>query len=122
MQKKNPTVDQLADIVVFGMLEKKAHNVVKIDLRELTTSVTDIMVICHGESDRQVTAIADSVIDEVKKQTGENAFSKEGYTQGEWVLVDYVNVVVHVFKQDMRDYYGIEELWADGKIQEITTD
>ncbi len=122
MPKKNAAVDKLADIVVHGMLEKKGHNIVTIDLRELTTSVTDIMVICHGESDRQVSAIADSVLDEVKKATGENAYSKEGFTQGEWVLVDYINVVVHVFKKETREFYAIEELWADGKLLEITPD
>ena len=122
MPKKNPAVEKLADIIVQGMLEKKAHNIVKIDLRNLTSSVTDIMVICHGESDRQVTAIAESVIHEVKKETGENPFSKEGFAVGEWVLVDYVNVVVHVFKAEMRSFYALEELWADGDIQEITTD
>lgn len=122
MPKKNAAVDKLADIVVHGMLEKKAHNIVKIDLRELASSVTDIMVICHGDSDRQVMAIADSVIDEVKKQTGENPFSREGFSQGDWVLVDYVNVVVHVFKKEVREFYAIEDLWGDGIVQEITTD
>ena len=122
MPKKDPAVDKLADTVVHGMLEKKAHNIVKIDLRDLTSSVTDVMVICHGDSDRQVSAIADSVIDEVKKNTGENAFSKEGFAQGDWVLVDYVNVVAHVFRKEVREYYAIEDLWADGKLQEITTD
>ncbi|MBO6517123.1 MAG: ribosome silencing factor [Bacteroidia bacterium] len=122
MPEKNGAVDKLADIAIHGMLEKKGHNIVKIDLRKLTSAVTDVMVICHGDSDRQVSAIADSVIDEVKKATGENPFSKEGYTQGEWVLVDYVNVVVHVFKKDIREYYAIEDLWADGILQEITTD
>jgi len=115
-------VDKLAEITTHGLLEKKAHNIVKIDLRELTSSVTDIMLICHGDSDRQVTAIADSVVDEVKKALGENPFSKEGYQMGEWVLIDYVNVVVHVFKRDIREYYSIEDLWADGKTQVITED
>ncbi|MCB9261127.1 MAG: ribosome silencing factor [Flavobacteriales bacterium] len=122
MPKKNTAIDKLADIVVMGMLEKKAHNVVKIDLRDLNVSVTDIMIICHGDSDRQVAAIADSVVETVKKQTGENPFSKEGMRLAEWVLVDYINVVVHIFKKDLRQYYAIEDLWADGIVQEITTD
>lgn len=122
MPKKDTAVDKLADIVIHGMLEKKGHNIVKIDLRDLTSAVTEIMVICHGESDRQVSAIAESVVDEVKKATGEYAYSKEGIAQGEWVLVDYVNVVVHVFKKEIREFYAIEELWADGKLQEITND
>ncbi|MFT5511708.1 MAG: ribosome-associated protein [Bacteroidia bacterium] len=122
MPKKNPAVEKLADIVVQGMLEKKAHKIVKIDLRNLTSAVTDIMLICHGDSDRQVSAIAESVIDEVKKQTGENPFGKEGFAVGEWVLVDYVNVVVHVFKSEMRSFYALEDLWADGDFQEITNE
>ncbi len=122
MPKKNPVTEKLADLVVQGMLEKKAHNIVKIDLRNLTSAVTEIMIICHGDSDRQVTAIAESVVHEVKKNTGEHPFSKEGFSLGEWVLVDYVNVVVHVFKNDMREFYALEDLWADGEIQEITTD
>jgi ribosome-associated protein len=122
MPKKNPAIEKLTDIVVHGMLEKKARNIVKIDLRNLTSGVTDIMVICHGDSDRQVSAIAESVIHEVKKQTGENPFSKEGFSVGEWVLVDYVNVVVHVFKAEMREFYALEDLWADGDIQQITED
>ena len=122
MPKENTSVDQLSDLIVRGMLEKKAHPIVKIDLRDLTSSVTDVMIICHGDSDRQVSAIAESVIHEVKKETGEHPFSKEGFSIGEWVLVDYVNVVVHVFKSEMREYYAIEDLWADGKVQEITTE
>ena len=71
MADKNVSVDKLAEIAIMGMLEKKAHHIVKIDLRKLSASVTDIMIICHGDSDRQVSAIADSVIHEIKKQTGE---------------------------------------------------
>ena len=74
MPKKNPAVDKLADIAIHGMLEKKAHNIVKIDLRNLTSAVTDVMLICHGESDRQVSAIAESVIHEVKKANWRKPF------------------------------------------------
>ncbi|MBI1306624.1 MAG: ribosome silencing factor [Bacteroidetes bacterium] len=122
MPNKQASPEKLAEIVVQGMLEKKAHHITTIDLRKLGASVTDIMVICHGDSDRQVDAIAHSVIDEVKKQTGENPFSREGFREGNWILVDYINVVAHVFKKDMREFYGIEDLWGDGVVTEITTD
>lgn len=111
----------LAESVILGMLEKKAHNITKIDLRKLTSAVTEIMIICHGDSDRQVNAIAESVVEEVKKKTGENPFGKEGFREAEWILVDYVNVVVHVFKQETRAYYAIEDLWGDGEVVEVTT-
>lgn len=122
MPKKQATPDALAQIVVQGMLEKKAHNIVVIDLRGLQSSVTDIMVICHGDSDRQTDAIAHSVVDEVKKHTGENPFSREGFREANWVLIDYVNVVAHVFRKEMREFYAIEELWADGDVKVITED
>ena len=122
MPEKQASPDKLAEIIVQGMLEKKAHNVVVIDLRELNAAVTDIMVIAHGDSDRQTEAIADSVIDEVKKKTGENPFSQEGLREANWVIVDYINVVAHVFKKDMRSFYAIEELWADGKVTTVTED
>jgi len=121
MPHKQASTDTLAEIVVQGMLEKKAHDIVIIDLRDLTVSVTDIMVICHGDSDRQTDAIAQSVVEEVKKHTGENPFSKEGFREAQWILVDYINVVVHVFKKEQREFYALEDLWADGKVTEITT-
>jgi ribosome-associated protein len=119
MPHKQASTDNLAQVVVQGMLEKKANNVVVIDLRELKSSVTDIMVICHGESDRQTDAIAQSVVEQVKKQTGENPFGKEGFREAQWVLIDYINVVAHVFKKEIREFYNIEDLWADGKVTEI---
>lgn len=119
MSNKQASPEKLAEYVVQGMLEKKAHNIVMIDLRELTTSVTDIMVICHGDSDRQTDAIAQSVVEIVKQNTGENPFSKEGFREGNWILVDYVNVVAHVFKKEQREFYAIEELWADGKVTKL---
>jgi len=116
MAKKAEESVQIADLVVIGMQEKKAKNIIKIDLRNLGSSVADFFVICHGDSDRQVEAIADSVIDVVRESIKEKPFSKEGYQQSEWILLDYINVVVHVFKRDIREFYGIEDLWGDGEI------
>lgn len=112
---KNPvSAETLTEYVVLGMQEKKAKEIVRIDLRELGASVADFFVICHGDSDRQVEAIADSVIEQVRIHGNEKPFSKEGMRNAEWVILDYVNVVVHVFKKEVREFYGIEDLWGDG--------
>lgn len=119
MVKKTDASVKLADIAVHGMQEKKAKNIVKIDLRKLGSAVTDFFVICHGDSDRQIEAIADSVEHEIQKATGEKPFSREGYKSSDWVLLDYVNVVIHVFLREKREFYGIEDLWNDGIITEF---
>ena len=106
----------LADVVVKGMEEKKAKDIVLLDLRELKSAVTDFFVICHVDSDRQVEAIGKSVEEFVDKELNEDPWSKEGYENCEWVLLDYVNVVAHVFKEEQREFFGIEELWGDAKI------
>ena len=118
MSKNLKPSEVLSELAVKGMQEKKAKSIVKIDLREVEVAITDFFVICHADSDRQVQAIADSVEKEVKEITGENPYSMEGKQRGEWVLIDYVDVVVHVFKKDSREFFGIENLWGDGKITE----
>ena len=97
-------------------LTKKAENVVSMDLRGLTTTC-DFFVICEGTSDVHVKAIADAVV-EGMKEADERPWHVEGYEARKWVLVDYVNVVVHVFDTETRDYYQLERLWGDAKFQE----
>lgn len=118
MSIKNKTEEGLAlcNIIMAGMEEKKAHDIVVMDLRELEGASAEYFVICHGTSDTQVEAIAHSVEAEVKKVASENAWHKEGYTNNEWVLLDYVNVVVHVFVEEQRSFFGLEDLWGDAKI------
>lgn len=120
MVKKTDESEILANIAVHGMQEKKGKDVVKIDLRGLDSTVTDFFVICHGDSDRQVEAIAGSVEDEIRKATGELPFSREGFGTAEWILLDYINVVVHVFLKAKREFYGIEDLWDDGVVTEYS--
>lgn len=98
-------------------LSKKATDVKILDLRDLTT-ITDFFVICTGASDTQVKAIADAVIDGSKK-LGERPWHKEGITNRSWVLLDYVEVVVHIFLKDVRNFYGLEKLWGDAKMTEV---
>lgn len=110
---------QLVDVIIDGMQEVKAHDVVCIDLREIPNSVTDYFVVCHGDSNTQVDAIAKSVEKFTKEQLNEKAYHTEGMQNSEWVLIDYINVVVHVFYRDTRKFYDIEGLWADAKITNI---
>ncbi len=106
----------LAEIAVKGMQEKKAKSVVKIDLRKLNLSIADYFIICHAESDKQIDAIADSVEDEIRNATGEKPFSREGFKLSEWIILDYGDVVVHIFNREKRGYYRLEDLWSDGII------
>ena len=115
MAKNIKPADLLAEVIVKGMQEKKAKNIVKIDLSHINEAAADYFVICHGDSDRQAKAIADSVEDAVRETMNEKPTSREGQGQNRWVLLDYVNVVVHVFQKEVRDFYEIEELWHDGK-------
>lgn len=107
--------DALAEVIVKGMQEKKANNIVKIDLSKVNEAAADFFVVCHGDSDRQVKAIADSVEEETLKALKEKPRSREGQGENRWVLLDYVDVVVHVFQKDARGFYEIEDLWHDGK-------
>ena len=109
--------EALAEIAVLGMQEKKGQSIITMDLRKLKSAFADFFVICHGTSDRQVEALADSVEEVVYKATGEKPLHREGAEQAEWILLDYINVVVHVFQKEKRSFYGIEELWGDAAIK-----
>jgi ribosome-associated protein len=117
---KHPDTNELMrDQIVSGMQEKKAKEIVCIDLRNVKNAVADFFVICHADSKTHVEAIADSVEEYVYDKTGENPYHKEGNSNAEWILLDYVNVIAHIFRQEQRDFYGIERLWADAEIQRI---
>jgi len=111
--------DKLADVVVRGMQEKKGLDIVVMDLKELKNAVADYFIICSASSDTQIDAIARSVEEEVEKLTGQNPWQTEGRMNREWVLLDYVDVVVHVFLRDRRQFYALEELWGDAEIRYI---
>lgn len=99
-------------------LSKKATDIKILDLRKLTT-ITDYFVICTAHSDVQVKAIADAIMEGSKKE-GERPWHKEGMTHKTWVLLDYVEVVVHIFLNETRAFYGLEKLWGDAKVKEIS--
>jgi ribosome-associated protein len=100
-------------------LQKKANRVKILDVHKIT-SMTDFFVICSGYSDVQVKAITDHIVDEIAKV--ERPFNREGYDTREWILLDYINVVVHVFHEASRDFYDLERLWIDAEITELNED
>ncbi|MFT4033331.1 MAG: ribosome silencing factor, partial [Siphonobacter sp.] len=106
---------ELCQLVVKGMQEKKAQDIVVLNLTGVKNAIADYFVICSGTSDTQIDAIADSVDEEVYKATEVSPWHREGKTQKEWILIDYVDVVAHVFKQERRDFYRLEELWGDAE-------
>ena len=115
-KKVKTASEMLSEIIVEGMLDKKGESVVKIDLRKMKNAIADFFVVCHGNSRAQVEAIADSVQMEVKKAVGQNVWKKEGFENAEWVLLDYFDVVVHIFQADARKFYRLEDLWADALV------
>jgi len=113
------TTEQLVETVVFGMLELKAKEVTIIDLRSIPTAVSSYYVICHGSSNTQVQSIAESVGREVSNKLNDRPTHIEGAGLAEWILLDYVDVVVHVFQEPSRRFYNLEDLWADAEISTI---
>ena len=107
----------ISELAIHGIQEKKGNDIVRLDLRNLNSSVSDYFVICHADSTTQVKAIANSIEDEIFKATQQEPWRKEGLQHGEWILLDYVNVVVYVFRTDKREFYGVEELWGDAEIK-----
>ena len=104
---------RLKDVIVEAILDKKGHDVVSLDLRNISEAITDFFIICHGDSSTQVGAIADNVMKQVKQELGENPWHREGLQQQEWILLDYIDVVVHIFYREKREFYQLEELWDD---------
>lgn len=115
-QLQQDSSGELAQIIIDGIQDKKARDVVKLDLTKIPNAISDYFIICHGTSVTQVEAIANAAIDSVRKRTGEKPWHKEGFENAEWILIDYVNVVLHVFIKDLRKFYQLEELWADADI------
>lgn len=114
-RKNGHNSEELSRAIADGMIEKKARDIVILDLRGIQNAFTDFFVICTGNSDTQIEAIAGSVEETVYKQTKEDAWHKEGFQNKEWVLIDYIDVVASIFKEDTREFYALEELWGDAK-------
>lgn len=121
MTKKNGSTDQLITSIIKGIEEVKGNDISILDLREIENTVCDYFIICNGSSNTQVNAIVNSVEKMVNKETGDKPWHVEGSENAEWVLIDFVNIVVHVFQKHIREFYDIEGLWGDAKITEISS-
>lgn len=117
MKKRSDEDGILLENAVKGIFEKKGHNVLKIDLRKLENRIADYFIICHATSTSQVSSICESVEDNVKMETGERPLHKEGLDNSFWVLLDYGNMIVHIFLEEYRSFYNLESLWADAEIE-----
>ncbi len=109
----------LLDAIIEGMQERKAKNITILNLHEIENRVTDYFVICDADSNTHVNSIADSIEETVEKIANEKAYHTEGHQNGEWILIDYINIVVHVFLRETREHYNIEGLWGDAEITNI---
>lgn len=116
MRKAGKNATQITDSVVRGLFEKKGEKVALIDLRNIENRVCDWFVISHAASTTQVDSLAWSVEDVVRKETGRKPYHVEGKENSIWVLLDYGDILVHIFQQPYRDFYNLEGLWADGSI------
>lgn len=118
-KRKGAASEKLAEVIVKGMQEKKASDIVVMDLRKVKNAVADFFILCSGNSDKQLDAIADSIDAEVFKALKENPWHSEGKSNKEWVLLDYIDVVAHVFRKDKREFYALERLWGDAEITQV---
>ena len=122
-RKKNTAVkltrnSKLFKTIINAIQEKKGENIISLDLRKIDEAVSDFFIICQGNSTTQIKAIADFIEFEVKEKCDEPAYKQEGRHAQQWILIDYVNVVVHVMLPDTRKFYQLEEMWSDGSVLE----
>jgi len=110
--------DNLVDTIVSLIQDKKGNDIVSLDLRNIPEAITDYFVICHAESTTQVRAITDYLEEEVRKQTLLKPYHVEGRSNGEWCLVDFGDVIVHIFQREKREFYQLEELWSDAVLKQ----
>jgi ribosome-associated protein len=108
--------------IIHGIEEKKGEKIISLDLRKIHEAVADFFIICQASNPNQLKAIADSVEDEVKKACGEPPYKHEGRVAQQWILVDYVTIVVHIMLPDPRKFYQLEEMWSDAPMMEHVTE
>ena len=119
MLKATKGINKLIEKIVIGISEVKGQDIEMIDLRKIENRICDFYIICSGNSNTHVSAILESVKRKVSKTLKEKPSHTEGEENAEWILLDYINVVVHIFQKQIRDFYRIEELWGDCKINTI---
>lgn len=121
-RKKSPArltkASKIYKAIIRAIKDKKGENIVSLDLRKIPEAVADFFIICEASNQPQIRAISDSVEEEVKKAIGEFPYRHEGKQNLQWVLIDYVNVVVHVMTTESRKFYRLEEMWSDAPLEE----
>ena len=115
--RKKKAALSVNDVIIQSIKDKKGENIVSIDLRNIPDTISDYFIICDADNTTQVKAIAEHVMEETQKRLGEKPWHKEGLREMEWVLIDYVNTVVHIFHKPTRKFYQLEELWSDGVVE-----
>lgn len=113
------TLQQLVESIIQGIQEKKGSNIVVADLQKIEGSICKFFVVCQGNSPQQVEAIATSVGDYLRENEGEKPVNVVGLTNAQWVAMDYVDVMVHIFLPDVREYYDLENLWQDAELTRV---
>ncbi|HSN50420.1 MAG TPA: ribosome silencing factor [Bacteroidales bacterium] len=119
VRKKKVAEIPLREIITDALLDKQGKDIVILDFKKIGSSICDAFIICHGASRPQVEALTESVLENVKKKTGQNALHKEGFENAEWILIDYGDILVHIFQDSTRIFYNLEQLWADAEITKI---
>jgi ribosome-associated protein len=119
-QKKTNESDKIIECIVKGIQEKKGKEILTIDLSKIDNAVCRYFIICHGDSNTQVNAIAQSIEKVMEETLEEKVAHSQGYENAQWILLDYFDYMVHIFQKDTREYYNLESLWADGQIRHFT--
>ncbi len=118
-ERDSLSVEQKHRLIIEAIQEKKGHQIVTIDLSQVENSICDCFIICHGESVTQVGAITESIEKKLKEEAKIRAHHVEGLLNSQWVLLDFFDILVHVFQEEYRSFYKLEELWADGKVKRV---
>lgn len=116
-----PDSKSLVEMVIEGIKKKKGFDITVMDVSDLTT-LTDYFVICSGNSDTQIKAISDSIEEEVLEQSGEKPWKREGMEGRTWIILDFINIVVHIMSKEKREFYNIERIWNDARITYLPND
>jgi len=117
-KRSNLTSDKLVESIVWGIQEKKGEKIVSLNMGRIKNAICQYFVICQGNSNTQVQAIANGLKEHIKNKLNVTPWHSEGFENAEWILLDYVDVVVHVFQPHIREYYTLEALWADAELKE----
>jgi len=113
---QNTVQEEVINYIIEGIKEKKGKEIVSIDLTKLDNAVCRYFIICHGDSNTQVNAIAQWVEKVVEDKGNEKVWRKQGFENAHWILLDYVDIVVHIFQKEFREFYNLEALWGDGHL------